>query len=159
MADKERREVLRLLPHGLQVVTVRDGDEFHGYTSSWMTQASFTPPLLMLGVRGDSRSRKLMRKSGVFCVHFLGKDQEEIAQRFFKTAEHAGDKLAGLDYEIGEKTGCPVLVDLLAYAECRVVHEWSGGDHDVVVGEVLAAKMLRPGKPLTLGDTPWQYGG
>jgi flavin reductase (DIM6/NTAB) family NADH-FMN oxidoreductase RutF len=148
-----------MLPHGVQIVTVRDGDEFHGYTSSWMTQASFDPPLLALGVRADSRSREMMRKGGVFCVHFLAPDQEEIAQRFFKPATRAGNKLAGLEYEIGEKTGCPVLTGLLAYAECRIVHEWGGGDHDVVVGEVLAAKVLREGRPLLLADTPWQYGG
>ncbi len=159
MPDKERRDVLRMLPHGVQVVTVRHGDDVHGYTSSWMTQGSFEPPLLVLSVRKDSRSRDLMRKSGVLCVHFLGQGQEEIAQRFFKPAARAGDKLAGLDFRFGEKTGCPILTDLLAYVECRVVHDYAAGDHDVVVAEVLAARRLREGRPLTLADTPWQYGG
>jgi flavin reductase (DIM6/NTAB) family NADH-FMN oxidoreductase RutF len=140
-------------------VTVRDGDEFHGYTSSWMTQASFEPPLLVLGVREDSRSRGMMEKEGVFCVHFLAKDQQDVAQAFFKPAEHAGNKLAGLTYQVGEKTGCPVIEDVLAHVECEVVHLHPAGDHAVVVGEVLDARLHREGEPLVLADTPWQYGG
>lgn len=155
----ERREVLRMIPHGLQVVTVREADRFHGYTSSWLTQVSFEPPLVALGVNRESTSREMMRASGVFCVHFLGKDQQDIAQRFFKPAVRAGDKLADLEFRIGEHTGCPILTDLLAYAECKVIHDVPGGDHDVVVAEVLDAGVLNEGEPLILADTPWQYGG
>lgn len=161
MDAKERKKVLRMLPHGLQVVTVRDGDDFHGYTSSWMTQVAFTPPLLVLGVRADSRSRKMMEKEGVLCAHFLGKDQQDVAQRFFKTAEHSGDKIAGMAYRIGKETGCPVLEDTLAHAELRIVHVHAheGGDHVVVIAEVLDAEVHHEGEPLVLADTPWQYGG
>jgi flavin reductase (DIM6/NTAB) family NADH-FMN oxidoreductase RutF len=158
MDPKVRKKVLRMLPHGLQIVTVRDGEEFHGYTSSWVTQASFKPPLIVLGVRADSRSRQMMDREGVLCVHFLDRSQQDVAQSFFKTAEH-GDKLAGMAYRIGEQTGCPVIEDALAHAECKIVHIWDGGDHVVVVAEVLDAELHREGEPLTLADTPWQYGG
>lgn len=159
MDVKQRRAVLRMIPHGLQVVTLRDGNEVHGYTSSWLTQTSFEPPQIVLGVRADSRSREIMEQTGVFCVHFLGRDQQDLAQRFFKPADRAGEKLAGIATRDGAETGCPVIQDTLAHAECRVVHTFEGGDHLVVVAEVLDARVHREGAPLTLADTPWQYGG
>lgn len=159
MDIKTRRKALRMLPHGLQVVTVRDGEEYHGYTSSWMTQVSFDPPLVVLGVKADTTSRRMMKKEGVFCAHFLKKDQQEIAERFFKPARRSGNKLSDLDFTIGELTGCPILTDTLAHLECRVVHEWEGGDHDVVVAEVLDAVVHSDGEALLMSDTPWNYGG
>ena len=35
----------------------------------------------------------------------------------------------------------------------------SEGDHSIFMGEVIAAKEFRPGDPLWLKDTSWQYGG
>ncbi len=159
MESRVRRQILRMIPHGLQVVTLRLGDEVHGYTSSWMTQVSFKPPLLALGVRAESRSRQMMGESGVFCLHFLGKDQQDLAQRFFKPSQQAGDKLSGFATTPGVKTGCPVLTDCLAHAECRVVQVVEGGDHSIVVAEVVDCALHREGEPLLLSDTPWQYGG
>jgi flavin reductase (DIM6/NTAB) family NADH-FMN oxidoreductase RutF len=155
----DRKKVLRMIPHGLQVVTVREGEEVYGYTSSWLTQGSFEPPLVVLGLRKESTSGRMLLASGVFCVHFLGKEQKELAQHFFKSAHHSGEKLAGLEHHPGERTGCPVLEDVLGHAECRVVHVYEGGDHNVVIAEVLLAKLHREGEPLTMADTPWQYGG
>jgi flavin reductase (DIM6/NTAB) family NADH-FMN oxidoreductase RutF len=154
-----KRQVLRMIPHGLQIVTLRDGDELHGYTSSWMTQVSFKPPLLVLGVRAESRSRRMMERSGVFCIHFLGKDQQDVAQSFFKPAGEAGDKLAGFDHRPGLKTGCPILENALAHVECKVVEIHEAGDHAIVIAEVLDCGLDREGEPLQLSDTPWQYGG
>lgn len=159
MDEAIRKTVLRMIPHGLQIVTVRDGDDVHGYTSSWLTQSSFDPPHLVLGVKGDSRSREVMKKGGVLCVHFLDKGQMDLAKRFFKPPEKGDGTLGGLAYAPGPATGCPVLEDALAHAECRVVHDWEGGDHHVVVAEVLDVGLHREGEALHMSDTPWKYGG
>jgi flavin reductase (DIM6/NTAB) family NADH-FMN oxidoreductase RutF len=148
-----------MIPHGLQIVTVRDGDRFHGYTSSWMTQGSFTPPLVILGVKRDSLARSMMAKEKVFAIHFPGKDQLGLVKAFFKAPAREGGTLGGVPFRVGERTGCPLLEGVLAHAECRVIHEWEGGDHSVVVGEVLAVGVAREGDPLLLADTPWNYGG
>lgn len=148
-----------MIPHGLQIVTLKRDDEVHGYTSSWLTQVSFKPPLIALAVRADSLSREMMEESGVFCLHFLGKDQEEIALRFFKPSQESGDKLEGVEVTPGPETGCPVLTDALAHAECRVVRVVDAGDHSIVVAEVVDCAVHREGAPLLLSDTPWQYGG
>lgn len=148
-----------MVPHGLQIVTCRDGEEVHGYTSSWMTQVSFDPPLMVLGVRRDSIARSMIAKERVFAIHFPARDQVGLVKKFFKAPDHAEGRLGGSPYHTGEHTGCPILEDVLAHAECRVVHEWDGGDHSVVVGEVVAVEVHREGEPLHMADTPWQYGG
>ena len=159
MDSRIKRQVLRMIPHGLQVVTLRQGEEIHGYTSSWLTQVSFKPPLIALGVRADSNARRMMEDSGVLCLHFLGKDQEEVARRFFRPSQQSGDKFEGLDTFAGPQTGCPVLKDSLAWAECRVEQVVPAGDHSIVVAEVIGCAVHREGEPLLLADTPWQYGG
>jgi len=159
MDSRTKRQVLRMIPHGLQIVTLKSGDEVHGYTSAWLTQVSFKPPLVVLGVRAESRSRRMIDESGVLCMHFLGKDQEEIAQRFFKPSQESGDKLAGTLVTPGPETGCPVLTDALAHAECKVIQVVEAGDHCIVVAEVVDCAVHREGEPLLLSDTPWQYGG
>ncbi len=159
MDSRTKRQVLRMIPHGLQVVTLRHGDEVHGYTSAWLTQVSFKPPLLALGVRAGSRSHRMMEGSGVLCLHFLGKDQEEAALRFFKPSQESGDKFEGLESAPGPATGCPVLTDVLAHAECEVLRVVQAGDHSIVVALVVDCAVHREGEPLLLSDTPWQYGG
>ena len=159
MDEAARKKTLRMIPHGLQIVTVRDGQRFHGYTSSWMTQSSFVPPYVVLGVRRDSLARTMIAKEKVLVVHFPAKEQLDLAKTFFKPPETGDGTLGGTPFVLGEHTGCPVLTETLAHAECRVVHEWDEGDHSVVVAEVLDAVVHRDGEPLLLAHTPWQYGG
>ncbi|HOU41626.1 MAG TPA: flavin reductase, partial [Promineifilum sp.] len=63
----------------------------------------------------------------------------------------------------GPMTGCPVLEGAAAVIECRVVQLIDiGGDHDLLVGEVVNALLLKPGDPhtsLTLPDLNWSYAG
>jgi flavin reductase (DIM6/NTAB) family NADH-FMN oxidoreductase RutF len=53
------------------------------------------------------------------------------------------DKFAGLDY-ITAVTGSPILPQAYAYFDARVVDTFPAGDHTLFVGEVTAAKILRP---------------
>ena len=48
-----KKILLRKIPHGLFICGVRDEDknEVNGFTASWVTQGSFTPPLVVMAVR------------------------------------------------------------------------------------------------------------
>ena len=56
-------------------------------------------------------------------------------------------------------TGAPILEDAPGYVECRVRDILGGGDHDVVVGEVVEAGVHRDEPMLQLSETGWHYGG
>lgn len=149
-------ELLRLVPHGLYLVGVEAGGERFLYTASWLTQASFEPRLVVTAVRRDHRGHRLIRAAGAFSVCLLGAGQQELARHGF-TAE--GDRLEGLSWKPCPVTGAPVVVETLGYLGCRVRGWLEGGDHDVVLAEVVAAERFGQGRVLTVADTPWTYAG
>jgi flavin reductase (DIM6/NTAB) family NADH-FMN oxidoreductase RutF len=77
--EKAKKTLLRYIPHPLNICGVKEGDEVNGFTLSWTTQASFKPPMIVIGVRQDSRSHAMIKSSQVFAVSFLEKSQQKIA--------------------------------------------------------------------------------
>ena len=158
MDPHARKIALRKIPHGLFVVGVAHNGQCSAFTGTWLTQASFTPPLVVLGVKKETLSYRLIEQGRVFCVNVLGKDQQSIAEHFVKPTAAAGPKLTGYAHRSGT-TGAPILEDAIAYFECEVREISPGGDHAVVIGEVVDAGVRQDVEPLTLKDTGWQYGG
>ena len=153
-----KKQALRRIVHGVYVIGVRDGGKLNAFTATWITQVSFEPPLVAVGIRKDSVSFGMIEKTGVFAVNFLASGQKELAQHFLKPAHLGGDKLAGIRHRAGV-TGAPVLEEAAAYVECRVKGIHPAGDHSIVVGEVVEAGVQREAEPLTLKETGWHYGG
>jgi flavin reductase (DIM6/NTAB) family NADH-FMN oxidoreductase RutF len=156
--EQAKKTMLRKIPHGLYICGVKDGDDVNGFTASWVTQASFQPPLIVSCVRQDSQSHAMIQASGVFALSILGAEQKELAQTFFKPQRRVGNKFEEIEFRLGE-TGCPIILAALGYVECQVVGTVEKGDHTVFVAEVIAAGVHRDGNPLTLENTGWQYGG
>ena len=50
--------------------------------------------------------------------------------------------------ESGKAVLGPVLADILAWVDCRVVAEHDAGDHDIVIGRVIELDAAHTGKPL-----------
>jgi flavin reductase (DIM6/NTAB) family NADH-FMN oxidoreductase RutF len=158
MDPAQKKKALRLLTYGLYVVTARSGDSLAAATVTWLSQSSFHPALVMAGIQRKSSLHKIISTARAFAVHIPGKGQKALATRFFKTAETAADTLGGYRFESGV-TGAPILADVPAWLECRVVEELRRGDHTIFVGEVVAAGVRRDEPPLTLRDTGLAYGG
>ena len=154
-----KKIALRKIPHGVYVIGVAQDGRLNAFTGTWLTQVSFTPPLVALGVRKDSHSLEMMKQSRVFSVNLLGKHQQSVAEHFVKPATKPGEKLQSVAHRPG-KTGAPILEDVIAYFECRVREIANEhGDHAVVIGEVVEAGVPRDEPALTLMDTGWHYGG
>jgi flavin reductase (DIM6/NTAB) family NADH-FMN oxidoreductase RutF len=91
--------------------------------------------------------------------HVLDRNQKAIAQKFFSTTKRADDSLNGEPYTAG-KTSAPILRNLLAYLECKVIDiRDEYGDHAIVILEVVDAQLRKQIKPLVVADSPWHYGG
>jgi len=119
MDIEARRRVLRQITYGLYVVTAaRDGQIAAG-TVNWVTQASFEPPLVVVGMKSDSGIAVLTRESGKFAVNILGVGQKEVAAAFFKPSVVTGNTINGVRFKTGEG-GMPILADLPAAFECAV---------------------------------------
>jgi flavin reductase (DIM6/NTAB) family NADH-FMN oxidoreductase RutF len=158
MDPSQKKKALRMVSYGLYVVTAHAGEKYAAGTVTWLSQCSFTPPLVMAGIRRDGALYKVIKASHAFTVHVVGKGQKKLATTFFKTAEVDGDKLSGYLFEAG-KTGSPVLTDAAAWFECRVVDVMKHGDHAVFVAEVVAAGVRHEEEPLTVRAAGFAYGG
>jgi flavin reductase (DIM6/NTAB) family NADH-FMN oxidoreductase RutF len=160
MDPEIKKKTLRLLTYGLYVVTAAGDGEVAAGTVTWLSQASFSPPLIMVGVKVDSSLHKLVMRQRALAVNVLAAGQKEIASAFFGRTTVENGRINGYGYEPGSKTGAPLLLDLPAWFEVRVTDTVQRGDHTVVVGEVVDAGLREEDvKPLILWDTGWSYGG
>lgn len=154
-----KRRTLRLLTNGMYIMTSRQGDHFGAATITWLSQASFKPPLLMAAVRPDSNVFRRLTCGGAVAVHILGVDQQDIARKFFAPTAVSDGQINGEPFVNGV-TGAPVLTHCDAWMECQVVQFIdTGGDHAIVVLEVVDTQCRTAVEPLTIAASPWVYGG
>ena len=160
MDPNAKKHVMRLFTYGLHVLTAKDGDDVAAATVSWLSQASFEPPLIMVGIKVDSGIHEVVKRTGAFAVNILGEGQKEIAAAFFRPSQIEEGRINGYAFEPGPETGAPLLLDLPAWFEARVTDRVERGDHTVVVAEVINAGVRdADAKPLELRPTGWSYGG
>jgi flavin reductase (DIM6/NTAB) family NADH-FMN oxidoreductase RutF len=105
-------------------------------TVNWVTQASFAPQLVVVGVKTDSHAHALIKESKAFALNVLGRGQQAMAFTFFKPATREGQTISGEPFRSGS-TGAPILERTPAFVECRLVDSVERGDHSVFVGEVV----------------------
>lgn len=135
------RDTLSFLPGGVTVVTSRQPGGPEGLTATAVCSVSLRPPLFLVCVEDGSSTRAAIVREGSFAVNLLDEDQAELARRF---AGEGPDKFDGVDWAPAE-TGAPVLRAAVGYVDCRVERRVADvGDHEIFIGEVAAADILRP---------------
>jgi len=166
MDDAAKKTALRMIPYGIYVMTAETDDEIAAATVNWVTQTSFEPPLVAVGVKVDSGAYAVGRAAGHFALNILGKGQQGAAFGFFKPAEKEGNTISGEPYRSGI-SGAPLLDNAAANVECKLVEVVERGDHHIFIGEVVEAHLASPpqGRPdeailemKELGDNVF-YGG
>lgn len=160
MDPNDKKVALRAINYGLYVLTSIDGEELAAAGVNWVTQASFEPPLVAVGVKADNDSHAVIERSGVFALNVLAEDQLDIGKAFFRSATLEGDKINGHAFEPGPETGAPLLVELPYWFEARVTDTVKRGDHTVFVAEVVNAGVRdEKATPMLLRSTGMNYGG
>ena len=159
MDAQARKKTLRMLSNGVYILTSRSANRYGAATVSWVSQASFTPPLIMAAVRSDSNVFRCLAESRSAVLHIVGDGQQELARRFFFPTQAGSGTINGEPFAEG-KTAAPVLARLPAHIECRVEHILDAeGDHAIVILRAVEAACRENVQPLTMAETPWQYGG
>lgn len=132
--QKEFRNALGSFATGVTIATTRGEDgEPVGVTASSFNSVSLDPPLILWSLAKNSFSRKSFCESGHFAVHVLAASQEELSNRFARSGEN---KFEGIDWREGE-LGSPVFEEHAALFQCKTRHQYEGGDHIILVGEVV----------------------
>ncbi len=144
ISKNEFRHALGRFASGVTVVTTKDsGGRLHGITVSAFCSVSLEPPLILVCIEKNTGSHYAFEQSDSFVVNLLREDQQYLSDRF---ASSLPDKFAEVKYYSGIDD-LPVLEDVLANLECRLVNSHASGDHTIYVGEIEKAT-INDGKPL-----------
>ena len=128
------RRALSQFPTGVAVMTTLDAKgEPVGFTASSFNSVSVDPPLVLWSMNKASWSAPAFQASGRFAVNVLSDAQMELSNRF---AQRGGAKFQDFPWTSG-LGGCPVLEGCAAQFECRTWAMHDGGDHFIIIGEVL----------------------
>ena len=130
------RDALGCFATGVTVVTCLDkrGRPI-GLTANSFTALSLDPPLLLVCVSKAAASASPLSEAEHFAVNVLQTEQQPASITFSTRVE---DRFGCTDWTEGEHAA-PVLMESLSVFECRrhAVHD--GGDHLILVGEVVKA--------------------
>jgi len=157
MNEKYRQQSLRMLSYGVYILSSVNEGEYCVSTITWVSQASFEPPMISVCIKRNSASYEIVKKRGEFILHLLGDNQKELASTFFKPTIFENEKLNGQEFSL--ENNLPLLKDIPAYIQCKVVEILENGDHPLFLADVVDAKINNDSNPLELRKTGWTYGG
>ena len=157
--EKELAQALASLTTGIYVLTVAEGAQHHGMSSSWAAQVSGEPPLFSAAVDNQHFSRAIIERTGTFGFNIIGRRGQKLEDYFYSAAAKRPDNLSGLDYELSPRLAVPWLKLAMTSIEARVVHAFLAGDHTIFVGEPLGVRVNLPDRPLTSLELDYVYLG
>lgn len=144
-------QMLRYLTSPVVAITSSAEGRRNGQIVNSAQRASLVPtvPRVSMYISKTNVSHDLIYASGVFGMHLLRTDQWALIWRLgLQSARDVPDKLAGLETRSGE-TGCPLLVDVLAGLECRVINAMDTGAATFFLGDVVSVMRGLEGPPMT----------
>lgn len=123
------------------------GAERDGCLVGFATQASIDPPRLLVLLSKANRTYRLVVRTDTLVVHYLLRDNLDLAARFGGETGDEVDKLTGCAWHPGPG-GAPVLEGTRGWVEGRVVDRFDAGDHVGHLLEVAGVHPDVPGPPL-----------
>lgn len=141
------RQALAKFPTGVAVLTTAGSDDRRvGLTVSSFNSVSISPPLILWSISRATQSFPAFRDASYFCVNVLCEQQVELARHF---ARPCSDKFATISHVV-HSTGVPIIADCASHLICRTWNQYDGGDHVIIVGEVIDLETSN-GAPLVFG--------
>ena len=131
------RLVMGQFATGVTVVTTCSQKGPAGLTVNAFCSVSLDPPLVLICVDLRSHALPRIRESGAFAVNILTDRQEQLSRCFATSSEERYEYFCHASYHVAA-SGSPVLDDVLAFIDTRIIAEYPGGDHVIFLGEVVA---------------------
>ncbi|MBO0783892.1 MAG: flavin reductase family protein [Ktedonobacteraceae bacterium] len=120
---------------GVTVVTTRSQEQIAGITVSSFCSLSLDPPLVLVCIDLSSNTLPLLRESKIFAVNILSAQQEHLSRGFATNTPERFEHFCHAPYHTAT-TGAPILDDTQAFIDARIVAEYPGGDHAILIGAV-----------------------
>ena len=140
------KQAMRVYPQGVTVATTTGPGGPTGLTLSSFTSVSLEPPLILISIAKGSAIHDLFREAKAYAINFLADDQKSISDTFAGRT-NLKDRFEGLGFTMGV-TGSPIINGVRVAIECRAWRVYEGGDHSILVGEVVSARTFNSKRPL-----------
>ncbi|MFT4299629.1 MAG: flavin reductase family protein [Aeromicrobium sp.] len=134
------RAALGRFASGVTVVSTVQGGVDHAMTASAFTSVSLDPPQVLVCAHRVSRFHDAVLASGTWGVSILAEAAQEASSWFAWRGRPLAGQIEKFAHHRGE-TGVMLLDDALAWLECRTAAIHDGGDHSILVGDVVAARV------------------
>jgi flavin reductase (DIM6/NTAB) family NADH-FMN oxidoreductase RutF len=122
-------------------VTARVGSAYAALTATSVTSVSLRPPLMLVSIGRDSRHHPLLISADHIVVSMLGAGAERASAILAEPGEGKA-KLEAVGYR--ETEWGPVIEGSIGYLALRRYSICAGGDHDIILGEVVGGEAPAP---------------
>jgi flavin reductase (DIM6/NTAB) family NADH-FMN oxidoreductase RutF len=146
-ARRQLAATLGRIPSGLFILSARQGQAETGVLTSWVQQCSFTPPQISVALQRDRPIIAWLTEGTAFTLNILDDSQTDMIAHFGRGFALAEPAFEGLEVERVESGG-PVLLEALAYLQCRITGRCPVGDHELFLAEVQGGRVLSDGLPM-----------
>ena len=132
------------------VVAAKANDRLHAMTATAVCAVSLEPPLILVCVAHTSRFHAAVTAVDGWAVSILADAQAPLARHFSRRGRDLATQFDGVAHRPAPYSGAPILLDCLVWLDCRTYAIHDGGDHDIVVGRLMASGSESAGAgPLT----------
>ena len=128
---------------GVTVVTAQSDQGPVGMTANSFSSVSLDPALVLWCPGKSSKRYAAFASAQHYAIHVLSADQADLCWQIARDGYTLGEM--GLEKNA---EGVPVLPGCLARFECRQSMIHDGGDHSIIVGEILRASHAKERAPL-----------
>lgn len=140
LSSARTEQAVSRLVGSLCVITFKQGDIHRGILSSSISQASFTPPGIMIAVSEEQKA-DLIRETGTYFVVNLLKQGRNLRRYFDSRSPQSSDPFAELSIKTANNS-CLILTEALAYLECTVEQSVKFGDKWLIYALVNQGELL-----------------
>lgn len=123
---------------GVTVLTTHIDGHDHAMTANSLTSVSLDPVLVLACVEIESRFYDAVVEAGQWGVSVLPASARATAAWLATRGRPLHGQLDRVPHHRGPATGIALLDGALATVECRTREVYPGGDHVIVLGEVLS---------------------
>ena len=132
--SRQFRQIMGCFATGIAIATTRDkAGSAVGLTINSLTSVSLEPPLVLFCIEKKAYLYPTFKAAKSFAFNFLGEDQEDVS-RYFANHHHNPKPKNLWDKP---QQDCPILRQTLGWIVCKKVAEYKGGDHQIILGEVV----------------------
>ncbi|MBR9826349.1 MAG: flavin reductase family protein [Alphaproteobacteria bacterium] len=135
--SRDFRDVLGRYPTGVAIVTARVDGRPVGVTINSFASVSLDPPLVLWSIERERERYELFEKVEEYAINILARDQSNLAHACALNADLTACEIPLSDDAV------PRVLDTAAYLLCKRSAVFPGGDHDIILGEVVQFDTVR----------------